>query len=123
MNQRIKQLRLSLGLTQQEFADKLRIKRGAIANYELGRNEPIDAVVTLICKTFDVNEQWLRTGEGKMLIELTPDEKLAAFTAQLQREDDFKRRFVAALSTLDPEDWEMIQRVVDKLAQKKTDPD
>lgn len=123
MNQRIKQLRLSLGLTQQEFADKLGIKRGAIANYELGRNEPIDAVVTLICKTFDVNEQWLRTGEGKMLIELTPDEKLAAFTAQLQREDDFKRRFVAALSTLDPEDWEMIQRVVDKLAQKKTDPD
>lgn len=123
MNQRIKQLRSSLGLTQQEFADRLGIKRGAIANYELGRNEPIDAVVTLICKTFDVNEQWLRTGEGEMMVELTPSEELAAFTAQLQREDSFRRRVVAALATLEPEAWDQIERFLDQLLQNKTDPE
>ena len=48
MNERIKQLRSRLGMTQQEFADKLGIKRGTLANYEIGRNEPIDAVISLI---------------------------------------------------------------------------
>lgn len=123
MDKRIKLLRSTLGLTQQEFADRLGMKRNSIANYEIGRNEPIDAVVTLICKTFDVNEQWLRTGEGEMMVKLTPSEELAVFTAQLQKEDSFRRRFVAALSTLEPEDWLKIQEFVDKLANKTTDPE
>ena len=66
MNERIRQLRKSLNLTQQELADKLKIGRGTLANYELGRNAPIDAVIHLICKEFNVNERWLRTGEGDM---------------------------------------------------------
>lgn len=124
MNQRLKQLRSALGMTQQEFADKLGVKRGAIANYELGRNEPIDAVVALICKTFNVNEQWLRTGEGEMLVQLSPSEELAAFTAQLQREDSFRRRFIAALSTLDPDAWDYVERFMRQLIEEnkeKTD--
>lgn len=66
MNERIKKIRKAEGLTQQEFADRLKIKRGAVANYEVGRNVPIDAVVALICQTFNVRETWLRTGEGNM---------------------------------------------------------
>lgn len=68
MNDRIKFLRMSLDLTQQEFADKLSIKRGAIANYEIGRNQPIDAVISLMCKTYNVNETWLRDGKGEMFL-------------------------------------------------------
>lgn len=66
MNERIKKLRKALNLTQQEFAERLKIGRGTLANYEVGRNEPIDAVISLICREFNVNETWLRTGEGKM---------------------------------------------------------
>ena len=66
MNKRIKNLRKALNLTQQEFADRLNIGRGTLANYEVGRNEPIDAVVSLICHEFGVNENWLRTGDGSM---------------------------------------------------------
>ncbi|MDD3251802.1 MAG: helix-turn-helix transcriptional regulator [Lachnospiraceae bacterium] len=66
MKERIKKVRRELELTQQEFADKLGIKRGAIANYEVGRNEPADSVISLICREFNVNEEWLRSGTGEM---------------------------------------------------------
>ena len=66
MNERIKKLRKVLDLTQQEFGERLGIKRNTIATYESGRNDPIDAVVSLICKEFNVNEEWLRGGTGEM---------------------------------------------------------
>ena len=56
MEARLKAVRKAVGLTQQEFADRLGIKRGAVANYEIGRNDPIDAVISLICREFGVNE-------------------------------------------------------------------
>lgn len=68
MKQRLKALREKTGLTQEEFAARLGIKRTAISNYEIGRNKPIDAVISLICREFNVNETWLRTGEGEMFL-------------------------------------------------------
>lgn len=69
MRERLKELRKKLGLTQQEFADRLGIKRNAITNYEVGRNDPADMVVSMICREFNVNEEWLRTGKGTMFQE------------------------------------------------------
>ncbi len=66
MNERLRQLRKELGLTQQEFADKLGIPRNNIAGYETGKRSPSDAAVSLICKEFGVNEEWLRRGKGEM---------------------------------------------------------
>ena len=83
---RIKELRNSLDLTQQKFADRLGIQRGAIANYELERNVPIDAVISLICREFNVREAWLRDGEGDMLEQLTEDEDRARFFGDLSKE-------------------------------------
>lgn len=73
MEARLKAVRKAVGLTQQEFADRLGIKRGAVANYEIGRNDPIDAVISLICREFGVNETWLRTGEGEMFMRAPTD--------------------------------------------------
>ena len=67
MKDRIKKIRKELDLTQQEFAEKIGIKRNTIANYETGRNDPVDSVVYLICREFNVRVEWLRTGEGKMV--------------------------------------------------------
>ena len=66
MNERIKKLRKHLDLTQQEFADRIGVKRNTIANYEIGRNVPIDSVLSLIVREFHVSEAWLRSGEGEM---------------------------------------------------------
>lgn len=63
---RIKVLRKSLGLTQEEFAKRLNISRNTVATYEVGKSNPSDAAITLICRTFNINEKWLRTGEGDM---------------------------------------------------------
>lgn len=87
MNERLKELRKTLKLTQQEFADRLNIKRGAIANYEIGRNAPIDAVISLICKEFSVNEDWLRTGEGEMFKERSPSEEIGYYVEDLLEYD------------------------------------
>ncbi len=75
LNERIKQLRKDLGLTQTEFGKRLGIKQTTVAGYETGGRIPIDAVVSLICREFNVNEEWLRTGEGgdeNIYIQATP---------------------------------------------------
>ena len=88
MNERLKKLRKTLDLTQQEFADKLGIKRNTVAQYEIGRNEPIDAVILSICREFNVNEEWLRTGEGEMFEQMTEQQKLLKYTGMLLKDKD-----------------------------------
>ena len=65
---RIKELRQMLHLTQQEFSDRISVKRSTIAQYEIGRNVPADSVIALICREYGVSEAWLRTGEGDMFV-------------------------------------------------------
>ena len=88
MNERLKKLRKTLDLTQQEFADKLGIKRNTVAQYEIGRNEPIDAVILSICREFNVNEEWLRTGKGEMFEQMTEQQKLLKDTGMLLKDKD-----------------------------------
>ena len=111
MHDRIKEVRTVLGLSQQEFADRIGIKRGAVANYEVGRNEPIDAIISLICREFHVDERWLRTGDGKMFTATTRDEEIMDFVgrATIGAGDDFKRRFLLALARLPEERWADIE--------------
>lgn len=87
MKDRLKILRNTLGLTQEKFADRINIKRNTLANYEIGRNEPIDAVVSLICREFNVNEDWLRTGKGEMFKERSPSEEVGYFVEEILEYD------------------------------------
>lgn len=66
MKERIKKIRKELDLTQQEFADRLHIKRNTVASYETGKSNLSDGAISLVCREFNVNEEWLRTGEGEM---------------------------------------------------------
>lgn len=124
MNERIKKVRKVNGLTQQEFAERLNIGRGTLANYEVGRNEPIDAVVALICREFNVDEHWLRTGEGDMFVKRSRNDELSAFMNELLSEEapDFRRRLVTALSRLKPEQWDALESISLSLMEKPTPP-
>lgn len=121
MHNRIKEIRSNAKLTQQEFADRLGIRRGTIANYELGRNEPIDAVITLICREFNVNETWLRTGEGEMFKPVSRDQEIEAFLNELMKNEkpDFRKRMVAVLARLDLKEWQLLEQIARKMVQEQ----
>lgn len=121
MDKRIKELRNVLGLTQQAFADRLGTSRGNIACYEIGKNTPSDAAVTLICKEFNVREEWLRNGTGEMFIELDREQEIASMTAMLFKEEEnsFKYRLINALCKLDENGWEVLEQLAKEIANKK----
>ena len=117
MNERLKKLRKELDMTQQEFAEGIGIKRNTIATYESGRNEPIDAVISLICTKYNVNENWLRTGEGDMFVKLSYSDEIAQFVGQLMTEEDdsFKKRLVSGLAALDETGWKVLEDFLDSI--------
>lgn len=126
MGERIKQLRKVLGLTQKEFGDRIGVKPNTIGTYEIGRNEPIDAVISLICLKFDVNEYWLRTGEGDMFIQRSRGDQITAFVGDiLNGPPDFRQRFISVLSRMTPEEWDLLEKKILELADeiKKPTPD
>ena len=121
MNERIKAVRNELKLTQQEFADKIKVKRNTVATYEMGRSIPSDSAIALICKEFSVNEEWLRTGNGEMFVPETKDDQISKMLADvLKCEDaDFKKRLIVALSKLDDNGWNSLENFIDSIANPK----
>lgn len=68
LKERIKKIRKELDLTQQKFSDKIGVKRNTIAMYEMGKTVPSEQTIKSICREFNVNEEWLRTGNGEMFM-------------------------------------------------------
>lgn len=68
IGERIRKARRTLDLTQAEFASRIKSTQNTVTRYETGERSPSASVITLICREFDVNETWLRTGEGEMFI-------------------------------------------------------
>lgn len=124
LNERIKELRKYLGYTQQEFAEKIGTARNNIAGYETGKRSPSEAVISLICKTFNVSDAWLRTGSGEMLVAQTRNDEITDFINKtLQgKPESFKLRLISAFSRLDEADWEILERLAVKLAEGENKP-
>ena len=88
MNERIKEVRKSLGLTQNEFGEKLGVRGNTITNYESNSRKPSNAIISAICREFQINETWLRTGEGEMKAPMTKQAEIATITAQLFHKEE-----------------------------------
>ena len=112
-------------MTQKDFADRLGFSQNFIAQIECGTKIPSDRTISDICRIFDVDEVWLRTGEGDMLVQRSQDEKLAAFFGEvnLTDEGDFRKRFLSALSELDPDGWKVIENLMKKCMNEENDLD
>lgn len=119
MKNRIKQLRASLHLTQQAFAEKIGTSRNNIAGYETGTRVPSDAVISLICNKLGASERWLRTGEGEPFIKKSRSEEIFEYVERIRGvNDNFKAQFAAALTALEEEDWKIILDVVNDIKEK-----
>ena len=121
MNARIEAVRKHEGLTQEQFADRINLSRNYLWMLENGSRTPSDRTISDICREFGVREAWLRTGEGEMFVQDAQSEHVAAFLADLTKDDSdtFKKRFVEMLAGLSPADWELLERMAEKLTQKK----
>ena len=121
MNERLRKLRKTLDLTQQDFGNAIGVKGNTVAQWESGRNAPPDAVVMAICKEFKVNEKWLRTGEGEMFIKQSRDEEMAELIGELmsQEDDSFKKRLVSGLLALDENGWKVLEEFINSIQVKK----
>ena len=108
MNERLRKLRRELDLTQQEFADRLKVGRNNIAGYETNKRSPSDAVISLICREFNVNEEWLRNGTGEMFITQTRNEAV-----------EFKTDLFKILTSLDEKDWQLLLKMAKTLVEQK----
>lgn len=116
MQNRIKELRKELNLTQQEFADKIGTSRNNIAGYEVGSRIPSDAVISLICKTLNIREDWLRTGNGEKTIESTHDNRFSMNLSNLQNcNDETIIRWVNTIAETNPEALKEIENFMKRL--------
>lgn len=88
MNGRIKTVRESLKLTQEEFGKKIGSARNTIANYENGNRKPSNSVILSICREFNVSEDWLRHGTGEMFLEIPEEDEYFKAATMISKEND-----------------------------------
>ena len=119
MGERIKQIRTSLNLTQEEFAIKLGMGSSSIAAFESGR--PIkNRIIKEICKIFKINEDWLRTGEGEMYLHLTDSKQFNEVLAEwLVDSDPLTKETLMLLASLNDEDFKVVSRILKGLVENK----
>ena len=125
VGERVKALREKLGITQEEFSQRLGTTRNTITNYEANRRAPMDATIKSICREFDVNEEWLRTGEGEMFTQMSRTDEISAFVGSiLKGEPDFRQKFISVLARMTPDEWQLLEKKVLELSEeiKKADP-
>ena len=117
MKDRISQIRKQAGINQTDFAEKLSLTKNYISLIENGNRIPSDRTITDICREFNVNEVWLRTGEGEPYQEETRQEQIMKFAVQtIKGSNEFRKQYVSMLAKLDAEDWETLAKIYKKLA-------
>lgn len=111
INDRIKQVRKSKGLTMEQFGSRIGLGKSAVNKIEKGINGTTDQTVQSICREFGVSEVWLRTGDGPMLDD-TSGSVLDRLVAEYHL-NDRKRAILTAFLKLSPADQDAILRYVD----------
>ena len=119
IGERIKEIRVSQGLNQGEFAEAIGLKRSAISAMETSLRGTTPQTIQSICRMYGVNEEWLRNGTGPMYLELEPTQKIEKWLGSIQDGGSlsrFKAQLVAALAELDDAGWRAVHDVVMKAA-------
>jgi transcriptional regulator with XRE-family HTH domain len=76
INDRIKVIRTTLGISQREFSKRIFISQSFYGDIELGKQQVNDRIFHLVSTQFNVNKEWLKTGKGEMFVSPPPDVKL-----------------------------------------------
>lgn len=116
INERVKQLRKSLGLSGEKFGERLGVKRNTVSQLESGTNNLTDQMFKAICREYNVNPDWLRDGSGDMFVQLSSRDRITSLVEQvLSSDDEFRQKVFIALGELSEEEWNLVRAFVDKL--------
>lgn len=120
MKERIKELRKTLGLTLESFGDKVGVGKSTISRIENGTNGLTEQMILSICREFNVNEEWLRSGTGEMFKDMTLDEEIISFIGDIQWDasNTFKKRFISAIAKLNEEEWKVLEKIITTCANE-----
>lgn len=124
VNERVKRLRTFLEMNQNDFGKKIGIAQTYLSQIEKGDRQVTDKIFKIIClESWNgnfVNADWLRNGVGEMFIIKSKDEQISEMLGEIQKsgEDSFKHRLVAALAKLDESEWDVLEKLVDSIANK-----
>ena len=120
MGERVKELRKALGLSGEKFGEKIGLKRNSLSQIETGKNNLSEQNILAICREFNVNEEWLRTGTGEMFKDMTLDEEIISFIGDIQWDasNTFKKRFISAIAKLNEEEWKVLEKIITACANE-----
>ena len=129
MKDRIKKIRKEVKLTQVQFGEKIGVKGNTVTNYESGLRTPTHAVIKSICREFNVDENWLRTGEGEMFLPVLEEDEMALYVSELLEDEGDNplytiiKEVMHTYSELSPKSQEVIRDAAEKLLEnlRKTD--
>ncbi|HEX9058582.1 MAG TPA: helix-turn-helix transcriptional regulator [Clostridia bacterium] len=114
MHERIKELRQYLNLNQTEFSKRIGITQPSLSDIEKGKTANIDArTIKILCQEFNVNEEWIRTGQGEMF--KTEGEFLELFASKLDDLDELDRKIISEYIRLSPEQRIVIKDFIKKM--------
>ena len=121
MGERVKELRKVLGLSGEKFGEKIGVTRSAISDIERGRNGLTEQNILAICREFNVNEEWLRTGTGEMFKDMSLDEEIINFIGEIQWDasNTFKKKFISAIAKLNDDEWKVLEKIISVCANEK----
>lgn len=114
MKDRFKELRETLSLTQQKFADRLDISRNFVAQIEMGNKIPSERTIKDICREFKVNYDWLVNGTGDMFQDDDSDAQ-AIVDSVMTGDNDFAKKILVKFARLSEERWRQLQEILEEL--------
>ncbi len=120
--QRVKAVRKELGMTLDAFGKRVGVTKTAISNIENGARCLTDQMLLSICREFNVNEQWLRSGEGDMFLRLSRNDEIAAYVARVMKDENayYQQKMLLFFSRLSPEMLRKLEEVAkDILSEPK----
>lgn len=117
MNERIKELRKSLGLTLDKFGTNLGVTKTAISRIEKGERNVTDQMFLSICREYNVNPTWLEKGTGSMFLERSEEDEYMDAARKLS-DDPLVVSCLVEYAKLRPEERSVINKYIDSLLKR-----
>ena len=122
MDERIKKVREHYNLTMAEFAKRIGVTVSSISLYESGSRTPSNAVLTAICREFNINYEWLNNGDGEMIAKRQDDDAQLQMMDMYNAASDVSDRLAEKLRTLasmDKDWWKLVDKMFEQLEQRR----